>query len=303
MSEGQTMTLVQPAEVAVVDSGTREGASYVDWSAIIAGIVLASAISLLFIAFGSALGLNFVSFNAREGVPGYLVAIAAASWLLWVQVSSLMAGGYLAGRLRRRHFDATEDESDMRDAAHGLLVWAGATVLGAVIALGGIGAAANMAGSALATATTATSNVAEGAGDALDPNAYFTDQLFRSERPATANADASRAEAGRIFAQAALGDGTVPDADRTYLAQVVAANTGLTPEESAARVDQVIVSIDTAKQQALEAARVARNTAIIAAFLIAATTLISAIGAFWAAQKGGNHRDSNTVFADVFRRF
>jgi hypothetical protein len=298
------MTILDPTEVAVVDaSATREGASYVDWSAIIAGIVFASAISLLFIAFGSAVGLNFLDFNAREGASVWLVGIAAASWFLWVQVSSLMAGGYLAGRLRRRHFDATEDESDMRDGAHGLIVWAGATVLGAIIAVGGVGAAANMAGSALATATTATSNVAEGAPDALDPNAYFTDQLFRSTQPAVGDTDAARGEAGRIFAQAALGDGTVPEADRTYLASVVAANTGLTPEESAARVDQVIAGIDEAKQQALEAARIARNTAIIAAFLIAATTLVSAIGAYWAAQKGGNHRDKNTVLPDVFRRF
>ncbi|KKB77904.1 hypothetical protein VW35_14425 [Devosia soli] len=296
--------MVQPTEVAVVDaSAARDSASYVDWSAIIAGIIFACAISLLFIAFGSAVGLNFVDFNAREGAPGVLVGIAAASWFLWVQVSSLMAGGYLAGRLRRRHFDATEDESDVRDGAHGLIVWAGATVLGAIIAVGGVGAAANMAGSALATATTATSNVAEGAADAIDPNAYFTDQLFRSAQPAAGDTEAARGEAARIFAQAALGDGTVPEADRTYLAQVVAANTGLTPEESAARVDQVIVGIDGAKQQAVEAARIARNTAIIAAFLIAATTLVSAIGAYWAAQKGGNHRDDNTVLADVFRRF
>ncbi|KRA96659.1 hypothetical protein ASD83_16340 [Devosia sp. Root685] len=298
------MTIVQPTEVAVVDaSSTREGASYVDWSAIIAGIIFASAISLLFIAFGTAIGLNFVDFHSREGAPGILIGIAAASWFLWVQISSLMAGGYLAGRLRRRHFDATEDESDVRDGAHGLIVWAGATVLGAIIAVGGVGAAANMAGSALATATTATSNVAEGSADLIDPNAYFTDQLFRAEQPVAGDTTASRAEAARIFAQAALGDGTVPDADRTYLASVVAANTGLTPEESAARVDQVIVSIEGAKQDALEAARIARNTAIIAAFLLAATTLVSAIGAYWAAQKGGNHRDENTVLTDVFRRF
>lgn len=298
------MTIVQPTEVAVVDtSSTRDDASYVDWSAIIAGVIFASAISLLFIAFGTAVGLNFIDFNSREGAPGILIGIAAASWFLWVQVSSLMAGGYLAGRLRRRHFDATEDESDLRDGAHGLIVWAGATVLGAIIALGGVGAAANMAGSALATATTATSNVAAGAADAIDPNAYFTDQLFRADQPVAGDTEAARAEAGRIFAQAALGDGTVPEADRTYLANVVAANTGLTPEESAARVDAVVVAIDGAKQDALEAARIARNTGIIAAFLVAATTLVSAIGAYWAAQKGGNHRDENTVLTDVFRRF
>lgn len=296
------MTIDTPSGVTVVGTAAapREQSSYVDWAAIIAGIVLASAISIVLIAFGSAVGLNFIDFgfNQSANASPIFVGIAAASWFLWVQVSSLMAGGYLTGRLRRRYFDANEDESDLRDGAHGLLVWGGAVVIGAIMAVSGLGAVANMAGSAAATVTEAASNVAE---DAIDPNAYFVDTLFRSTQPV--DATTARDEAGRIFAQAALGDGTVSEEDRTYLASVVAANTGLPPEEATARVDQVITNIEAARQDALEAARIARNTAIIGAFLIAASMLISAIGAYWAAQKGGNHRDNNTVFADVFRRF
>jgi hypothetical protein len=299
------MTIDAPGGIAVVETSSngRDTASYVDWPAILAGVVFASAISLVLISFGSAIGLNFVDFNAREGAAPILIGIAAASWFLWVQISSFMAGGYLTGRLRRRHFDANEDESDVRDGAHGLLVWAGAMIIGAVLAVSGIGAAANAVGSAAATATVAASNTAEGAAEVTDPNAYFIDTLFRSETPAAGDTAAARDEAGRIFAQAALGDGTVAEADRTYLANVVAANTGLAPEEAQARVDEVIANVEAARQQAVEAARIARNTAIIAAFLLAASSLVSAIGAFWAAQKGGNHRDKNTAFTDVFRRF
>ena len=295
------MALDSPAGIAVVESAAspQNDSSYVDWSAIIAGILLASAISVVLISFGSAVGLNFLDFNAREGASPIFIGIVAASWFLWVQISSFMAGGYLTGRMRRRHLDATEDESDMRDGAHGLLVWAGAAVLGTMIAIGGIGAAANAVGNIAETATEATANAAEGA---IDPNTYFVDTLFRSNQPA-ADGTAARDEAGRIFAQAALGDGTVAEEDRTYLASVVAANTGLTPEEATARVDQVTANIEAARQQAIQAARVARNTGIVGAFLIAASLLVSAIGAYWAAQKGGNHRDENTIFADVFRRF
>jgi hypothetical protein len=284
---------------AIASDGDQS--SYVDWPAIIAGIVLASAISVVFISFGSAIGLNFLDFNAREGASPIFIAIVAASWFLWVQVSSFMAGGYLTGRLRRRYHDATEHESDVRDGAHGLLVWAGAVVLGTALAVSGIGAAINTAGAALSTATEAASNVAGGAAEAVDPNAYFIDTLFRSQQPA--DAETARAEAGRIFAQAALGDGTVVEEDRAYLANVVAANTGVTPEEANVRVDQVIANVEQARQDALETARTARNTGILGAFLLAASLLVSAIGAFWAAQKGGNHRDENSVFADVFRRF
>jgi len=279
----------------------RDHSSYVDWPAIIAGVALASAISLVLISFGSAVGLNFLDFGYGDGPNPIFVGIAAATWILWVQISSFMAGGYLTGRLRRRFNDSTEDESDFRDGAHGLLVWAGAAILGTVIAVGGIGAAASTAGNVAATATNAASNVAEGAADAVDPNAYFIDTMFRTTQPV--DADAARGEAGRIFAQAALGDGVVADADRTYLATVVAANTGIPQPEAEARVDQAITAVEEARQAALEAARVARNTAIIGAFLLAASLLVSAIGAFWAAQKGGNHRDENTVLTGVFKRF
>jgi hypothetical protein len=297
------MTIDAPAGVAIAEpiSTGRDQSSYVDWPAIIAGIVLASAISLVLISFGSAVGLNFLDFGYNQDANPIFVGIAAATWFLWVQISSFMAGGYLTGRLRRRYFDANEDESDLRDGAHGLLVWAGAAILGTVIAVGGIGAAANAVGSAAAVATTAASNVAEGSADALDPNAYFIDTMFRSTQPV--EAEVARGEAGRIFAQAALGDGTVAEADSAYLAEVVAANTGVSSEEAQARVDQAIASVEQARQDAIEAARIARNTAIIGAFLLAASLLVSAIGAFWSAQKGGNHRDKNTVLAGVFRRF
>jgi hypothetical protein len=64
-----------------------------------------------------------------------------------------------------------------------------------------------------------------------------------------------------------------------------------------------MTAMDTAKAEATEAAETARKTGVIGAFLIAASFLVSAIGAFWAAQKGGNHRDNGTVFPGVFRRF
>ncbi|HTM78440.1 MAG TPA: hypothetical protein VL133_12520, partial [Devosia sp.] len=155
------MALDAPAGVTVVSSGTtsQDEASYVDWPAIIAGILLAMAISVVLISFGSAIGLGFADFDG-EGASPIWIGVAAASWFLWVQISSFMAGGYLTGRMRRRHFDADEHESDVRDGAHGLLVWAGAAVLGAVIAVSGIGAAATAVGHVAATATEAASNVA-----------------------------------------------------------------------------------------------------------------------------------------------
>jgi hypothetical protein len=121
---------------------------------------------------------------------------------------------------------------------------------------------------------------------------------------ATARADAAaiRGEAGRIFARSAI-NGELPDEDRTYLVQMVATNANLSQEEAEARVDQVLANVEAARTEAEEAAETARKTGVLAAFLTAAAFLVSAVAAFWAAQKGGNHRDEGTVFANVFRRF
>jgi hypothetical protein len=222
-----------------------------------------------------------------------------------------MAGGYITGRLRRRFADATEHESDVRDGAHGLLVWAGALVVGAIIAVGGLGAAFNTIGAAVSTATTAASNVAGGAAananvaSALDPNAYFVDELFRLPPSGTAPQGTTadyRGEATRILAASAV-SGSVSDEDKTYLGQIVAQNTGLPADQATARVDQVLKAVDDAKAKAADAAEKARKMTVLAAFLTAASFLVSAVGAYWAAMKGGNHRDKNTVFANVFGRF
>ena len=308
------MTIEHDVVIAAAPAagGIREHHSYIDWPAVIGGIVLASAISLLLLTFGSAGGLSFTNFHSFTGVSPIWVGIAAASWLLWVQISSFMAGGYLTGRMRRRFHDATEHESDVRDGAHGLLVWAGALVVGAIIAVGGVGAAVTAIGNAVGTATTAASNVAQGAAanpnaaNALDPNAYFTDQLFRLPAGATppqgdtvANA---RGEAGRILAASAV-SGSVSDDDKAYLGQLVSQSTGLPDDQAKARVDQVLKAVDDAKAKAADAAEAARKTAVLAAFLTAASSLLSAVGAYWAAMKGGRHRDEGTEFAAIFGRY
>lgn len=290
----------------VVAPEADDKTSYVDWPAIIAGVVLASAISLVLLTFGSALGLSFLDFRAGADVLPLWVAIAAASWLLWVQVSAFMAGAYLTGRLRKRHLDATEHESDVRDGAHGLIVWAGGLVVGAIIAAGGVSAVATAVGSAASTLTTAASNVADDAAS-MDPSAYFVDTLFRPAADAApvapgTDTSAQRAEAGRIIAQGAL-TGSVSDGDQAYLGQLVAQTTGMPADQANARVGEVMTAIDNAKAEAVRVADNARRTGVLAAFLTAASLLVSAAAAFWAAQKGGSHRDKGTAFPEVFRRY
>ena len=288
---------VRPAAVGVAGGD----ASYVDWAAIVAGAVLAAAISLVLLSFGSAIGLGITSPLPGEGVSFFWFAIAAGLWLLWVQISSFMAGGYLAGRLRRRVGDATEDEVDVRDGSHGLLVWAVGTLIGAVMLVSGMMGAAQTAGQA---AGAVAQVAATAAPDELPDNfgGYLTDTLFRAEEPGAAPTTGDEAEgaaqaieeAGRIVAQS-LADGEFSADDRAYLVQIVASETGLDPQAVEARVAAVEERVVTLREDALEAADTARQIGVLAAFLVAASLLVSAAGAYFAAGMGGRHRDDGTI--------
>jgi len=105
------------------------GGSYIEWGTVVAGAVLACAITAVLVQFGAAVGLTQIDLPASADAnitPGGVLGIGV--WLLWVQILSSLSGGYLAGRMRAPLAGATEHERDMRDGVHGLLVWATATL-------------------------------------------------------------------------------------------------------------------------------------------------------------------------------
>jgi hypothetical protein len=272
-------------------------AGYVDWPAILAGAVLAAAISLVLLTFGTAIGLTAVSAEPGEGVSLLWLGIASGLWFVWVTVTAFAAGGYLAGRLRRPFADATPDEIETRDGAHGLLVWATGALVGALLAASGatglVGAAASGAGTAARTAAEAASEAI--GGDVGD----LVGRLTRGGPGADGLDQNARAEITGVLTRAA--DGELSPEDRGYLAEVVAARTGVTPEEAAARVDAAYAEAQRLYEQALEAAERARTAGAIAAFVVAATLFASAAAAYFAAAAGGEHRDRRVPFRTLGR--
>jgi len=282
-------------ETLVVASAPTAGddtRSYVDWPAIFAGTVLATAISFVLLTFGSAVGLSLTSAYEGQGMSLFWFAIAAALWLLWVQVSASVTGGYIAGRMRRRHGDATEYESDIRDGSHGLVVWGLSTLLAATIVYSGAMGAASVAGQTLgAAAGTAGGAGAAAAEETLNPSDLLVDRTLRGGEPAN---DATRSEIGRILLSAA-GENGLDAADREYLVATVAQRAGIPPEEAQQRVDQIVAQAQQLEADARAAADRARRITMVAAFLTAASLLVSAAAAYFGATMGGNHRDRQTV--------
>ncbi len=259
---------------------------YVDWGAIAAGVFLAVAISSVFLTFGSAIGLSLTSFRPGSSAPVAGLAIAAGLWFLWVQLSSFVGGAYLTGRMRRRIGDAEMHEVEMRDGAHGLIVWAVNIAIGAALAgwitIMGIGGAISTASDT----------------GAMD---YYVDRLMRSETlPAaadtarTANVDANaNAQIGRILAKNVAAH-TVDTADNSYLVREISARTGLAEADAQKRLDE---NLATLKAQA----ETARRYGVVFAFLTAASLLVSAAASWWAATTGGKHRDEGVDHSDFAR--
>lgn len=273
---------VVTAEPQMSDTLTAEAnSSGVSWPAIIAGTVVAAATSLILLALGSGLGLAAVSPWPGSGSSVTTFTVMTAIWLIVVQWVASGLGGYLTGRLRSKWVKTHTHEVFFRDTAHGLIMWALASVLGAAL-LGSVVASAldtgaRAAGSASSGAVNATASAA---------NPYDIDMLFRSPNPdANGAASNSSLEATRIVGHA-LTAGQMSAPDRTYLTQLVASRSGISPEQAQERVDM-------AMSQARAAADVARKASAMASIYIALSMLIGAFIAAVAAAMGGRVRDTH----------
>ena len=282
-----------PAGVYADDRPPMEAAtSGVALAAVLGGAFAAIALTLVLVALGSGLGLASVSPwpSARTSVTTF--TIGTAIWLIITQWLSSGVGGYVAGRLRTKWAGLHTHEVFFRDTANGLLAWAVATVLGA--ALLASAASAVVSGTAhLATgvAAGAAAGTSQPAGQTADPTGYFVDSLYRSDHPNADVADADvRAQSARILLNG-MRNGGVSAPDKTYLAQLVAARTGLSQADAEKRVDDVIAQKNTAEAAARQAADAARKAAANLAIFTALSMLIGAFIASAAAALGGRLRD------------
>ena len=246
------------------------------WSAVIAGALVAAAVSLVLIAFGTAIGLSVLSSSPTWRDTSPALAVASGLYLLLTALASFGLGGYVAGRLRERWDPAAPgDVVEFRDGAHGVLVWAIAVVISGLI----------ITASAAQLVFKATEQAGSPATTTGEPLlAYELDKLFRAERrPTAAEPTYSRAEAGRILLAAASRQG-ISSADRAYLARLVASQTGIAQPDAERRVEEAVTAATVAVQKA-------RRGAVILGFSTAASLLLGAAAAWYGAAVGGRQRD------------
>lgn len=269
------------------------------------------------------------------GEKAAAAGIGAAIFLIVTHVLASGFGGYLAGRLREKLTNLRHDETFFRDTAHGVLVWALGAVAGAVLiaclsaqVIGGgltLGAAGvSAAGQAAGGAMAGEQGMAGMMGrerDERETTGYFIDSLFRPASPSTQgsadttttgtaaapmvgstasaeepdrNAEATHAEVRRILGRSLMTEQIAPE-DKTYVAQLIARDTGMSQADAERRVDETVGKLKAAREEAetkaREAAEMARQATRFAAIWSAVAMLAGGVAAALAATWGGKARD------------
>lgn len=317
-----TSTYIQSETLSAPAHSHESCASGINWAAILGGGLGAAAIALVLMTLGAALGLSALAPWSSNTFTSF--TMKAATWLIFTQWIASGLGGYITGRLRPKWVSIHDDEVFFRDTAHGFLTWAFALVLTAIVF--GAGVSSLISGGMKSSAAIAAG--AE-AGDAAHPNNrppmnspfdYYIDALYRpTPQTLSANAQtppppppadqalppnapvplihapvpnpqASRGEVTRILMQG-LKNGSIPDADKTYMTQVITASTGLNDQDAAKRVDDTIAQLNTVTEQTKQDVEKARKAAMHVSLYLAFSMLIGAFIASVAGTLGGRLRD------------
>jgi hypothetical protein len=125
------MALAEQREVISVATNT----AFLQWTPVVAGAFIASAVSLTLIAFGTALGMSVASSSPTWRDTSSTLAVASGLYLLITALVSFGFGGYVAGRLRERWDpSASRGLIEFRDGMHGIVSWGLAVIITGLVA-------------------------------------------------------------------------------------------------------------------------------------------------------------------------
>jgi hypothetical protein len=159
---------------------------------VVAGAVIATAVTFFLILIGSGLGLALTSARSATGAGLKTFLTLGAIYFVAAQAFGFAIGGHVAGRLMPPAGTESEEETFRADA-HGLAVWGLAVVFGLAL-----------------LALTAVSTISAGASKVATPANYWADKLLRP---------AATQQSSLAYTQFAQNDVTpAPDAARQDMA-------------------------------------------------------------------------------------
>jgi hypothetical protein len=258
--------------------------SILSWSSAIAGALAATAIASILLALGTGIGLAVASPYASNVSTGTMT-IAGAVWLVLAQSIGFAAGGFLSARTRRPAAGTlTPAEIRFNDGATGFMTWA----------IGALGFALLVVAVSMATAMGGARGgvTAVAQQTSSDPIGYYVDSLLRTPQDRqTGMTDQDRAQVTRVLANA-ISKGQLSDEDRSYLAGLVAARSGVSQDEAQNRVQTIVNQAHDSFKQATDTVR---RGAEYVAFWTFMSLLFGAVCATLGGLLGGELRDESAT--------
>ena len=259
----------------------------VSWGAVLAGVVIAIVVQMVWSVLGAGIGLSTVDPMRYSSPDASTFGIGAGVWWAVSSVISLFAGGWVAA-----HLAGLPEKTDA--ALHGLLTWGLATIVTAYLLASAVSSVVRGGASVLGTAATVTASgaaaVAAPAADmvkkqmdasgiswdsikgqaqqllaqtgkpALQPGAIEgkADASVDAAKSAATNAGANGSASPGADFQAAIekiinsGKDTVDQVDRDAVVNVVMARSNVSKLEAEARVDGWIKTYQTTRAKVEE---------------------------------------------------
>jgi hypothetical protein len=204
--------------------------SRISFGAVVAGAIVAAATWLLLYLLGAALGATSVSALGAPGDTGR----GGGIWTIITLALALALGGYVASRLSGTH-------SHLDGELHGITTWA-LTVLIGLLAIGHIvggpagvfdaGPSADMLSGRpfiAATSSAAPQSILDG----------FRQALASGGDPTSMSREQIAGEISALLGETLASTGSIADADRVRLVDLVGAQYGLTKDQAGQRVGYV----------------------------------------------------------------
>lgn len=248
--------------------------SRVAWGAVIAGSLSAAALFFVLFGFGASLGLAMGSTAPTWRDASFALWLLSGLYLMLAALASFALGGYVAGRLRHQPAFADDADAELSGGMHGLVTWALAVLIGAMV----VAAGARALSPVVSPPGGQSGQMSSLGGENL--LAFELDKLFRSDRRPAAADDLTyaRSEAGRILLTSSGHSGVAAD-DRAYLVRLVSTRTGLAGPDAEQRVNAIIAQSRTSLSRA-------RKAGVLMGFITAASLLLGAAVSWFACQRG-----------------
>ena len=263
----------------------------VSWGAIFAGVVVALVVQAMLTMLGLGIGIATLDPGTSDNPDGATFSIVAGIWYVVAGIIAAFAGGYISARMSGKIVPTT-------GALHGLTTWALTTLLVIYLLTSSVGSLVGGVFSGVASALGgAGQTIAETAAPML-ANSNPLEALESQVRATGADPDALNAAAMNAMRSLVMGDAARADAARTQAAQALATARGIPLDQATQQVTdmekQYHDTVESAKQQAIEAAEATASVVSTGAILAFVALVLGALAGWFGGRSGVVH----PIYAD-----